>query len=508
MKTVGGNSKELMSFNLVSSPWLPVRDLQGRAHLVSLEGLFQAPTAWADLDVWPHERVAVMRLLVCIAQAAMGAPEDAEGWDGFGTDLSSQALAYLARWRSAFDLFGNERRFLQRQPAAECEPTLASKLIPHLATGNNPTSNDHAGGTVRAFSPADLALGLLAFQSFYPLYGAGYKGRGPCADGNMLHTLLRGENLAATILRNALDARTITDAMGGMGRPIWEQWPSSPRDTAAVDNARKSYLGRLVPLHRTVWICDNRAEILVGKDGWEYPTFEEYQEPTATVVATAKGERRLLFAAPGRAVWRDLHALTVMKVSGDDSAAAPWVLRSHQDPMSPRPVDIWTGTLVTDGKAKILDTVESVFHLEARLFTDIGRGIYEQGVAYAMRRFAHLRDAVRTYGKVLSQEDPPVPAAERHYWHTLDSGSNVLLNVAADSAMDTVSFGGTSPDPWTRKVRQAVRDAYEAACPRETPRQILAFAEGLLTLSPKPKAAKRTRSPSRKNKTDRIPARS
>lgn len=64
------------------------------------------PMRWADLDVRPHERVAVMRLLVCVAQAAIGAPEDSDGWAGFGDDLSERVLPYLDRWREAFELFG------------------------------------------------------------------------------------------------------------------------------------------------------------------------------------------------------------------------------------------------------------------------------------------------------------------------------------------------------------------------------------------------------------------
>ncbi|MCC7373382.1 MAG: type I-E CRISPR-associated protein Cse1/CasA [Verrucomicrobiales bacterium] len=502
MKKTGFLDSGKDEFNLVSSPWIPVRDLKGQVQLVGLEELFRTPADWADLDLRPHERVAVMRLLICIAQAAIGAPEDSDGWADFGADLSPRAMAYLDQWRDAFLLLGNGRRFLQRLPVKDGEPTLASKLIPWLATGNNPTSNDHAGGTLRAFNPAELALALLAFQNFYPLYGAGYKGRGPCVDGNMLHTLLRGDHLAAVIINNALDAKTIARSMGGMGRPIWEQWPNSPSDTSAVENTRKTYLGRLVPVHRTVWICDNRAEILVGNDGWEYPTFEEYQEPTATVIVTEKGERRLLFASPIKSVWRDLHALTVMKYSGENAASAPWILRSHQDPMSPKPLDLWTGALVTDGKAKILDVVESVFHLESRIFTDIGRGIYELGTAYALRRVGHLRDAVRLYAKAMKQEDAPTAAAERHYWHALDFASEVLLKVAVDPAMGIVSFGGLSQDPWTEHVRKAVRGAYRAVCSRETPRQILAFVEGEQALSPKPKTSKKAQFQRRRGKAD------
>jgi hypothetical protein len=250
-----------------------------------------------------------------------------------------------------------------------------------------------------------------------------------------------------------------------------------------------------VPLHRTVWLCDDRAHVLVGQDGWEYPAFEEYLEPTATVFSTAKGEERVLWASLDRAVWRDLHALTVLGRPANSKAGAPLIVQSHNDPMATKPMDIWTGALVTDGKAKILDTVESVFHLESRLFTPVGRGIYERGVAHAQARCLHLRDAVRSYGKAMKHESPPIAAAERHYWHALDQQSPVLLEVASDPAVGDLTFGGASQDAWTPLVRQAVVAAYEYACPRDTPRQIEAFALGLRALSPPPSKPKAKRTP-------------
>lgn len=475
-----------MNFNLTTSPWIPVRDHRGHSQVVSLLELFRSPTEWADLDLRPHERVSVMRLLICVTQGALGAPMDAEGWADFGGDFTPKTVAYLEKWVAAFDLLGPGPRFLQRRPAKVGEPAMISKLVPHLASGNNPTNFDHGGGLQRPMEPGQLAVALLTFQNFYPLYGAGFKGRGPCVDGNMLHTLLRGVNLRQIILNNCLDEEVIVDRLGGMGRPVWEQWPTGPGDKPAVENARRTYLGRLVPFHRTVWICENRSEVLVSQEGWDYPAFEEYQEPTATVITNTKGESRQLWAACDRAIWRDLHALTVLGTSANSKAGGPMVLKSHQNATNPQSADIWTGALVTDGKAKILDTVESVFRLESRLFTDVGRGIYEAGVVYTLVRLKHLGDAVRAYGKAMKHESPPIPAAERHYWHALDRESAELLRVSGDSSIGDLKFGGASRDPWTARVRKALLAAYEHACPRDTPRQIEAFAHGLRALHPLP----------------------
>lgn len=228
----------------------------------------------------------------------------------------------------------------------------------------------------------------------------------------MLHTLLRGEHLGADRGQRARCAhdRTFDGGPGPppLGTPAeFVQRPAGRRERPYdVPGAPGATAPNGVDLRQS---CrDPGGERRLG-----VPDIEEYQEPTATVVATSKGERRLLFAAPGRAIWRDLHALTVMKHAGESGAAAPWILRSHQDPLSPKPLDLWTGALITDGKAKIIDAVESVFHLESRLFTEVGRGIYEQGVAYALRRFANLRDAVRAYGKALNRRKlrSPLPSA-------------------------------------------------------------------------------------------------
>jgi len=488
----------MTQFNLIDSPWLPVRDHEGSPRMVSLLDLFRSAEKWTDLDLRPAERVSVLRLLVCIAQAALGAPMDSEEWKDFGRDLSGTATTYLSKWRSSFDLFGDGPRFIQRRPAEADEPTLVSKLILHLASGNNPKNFDHAGGMVRPLPPATLALALLAFQNFYPLYGAGYKGRGPCVDGNMLHTFLRGANLRELILNNCLDQEIIEESLGGMGRPLWEQFPSSPIDKPATDNARLSYLGRLVPLHRTLWLCDDCAHAFVGQDGWEYPRFEAYREPSATVI-TFKDKPRQLWASLDRLIWRDLHALTVLARGPNAPEGAPLTVQSHHDPEAATPVDIWTGALVTDGKAKILDTVESVFRLPARLFDPAGRGIYKRGVDYAQMRAERLRAAVKAYGSAMKNESPPTALAERHYWHSLDQNSRTLVELAGNPSLGDLQFGGTSSDRWTQLVRTAVIAAFEHSCHRDTPRQIEAFAQGLKALQPlqgkKAKARKPDKSP-------------
>jgi len=493
------------NFNLITDPWIPVRwlDPSRREPLVGLDRLFSEAEAIADLSANPAERVSLMRLLVCIAQAALGAPPHRQAWAGFGDDLVTTVPEYLDRpeIRERFELFGDGARFLQANIPPKAEPVPASKLFPHLASGNNPTIFDHAGGTTRAVPPARLALGLLVFQCFYPLYGAGYKGKGPCVDSNMLHLLLRGDTLAKAILRNCLDEETVrTQFPRGVGRPHWEL---DEKDKSFAANASETYLGRLVPRHRNLRLTDDGTGFSLVTESIVYPTFDAAIEPTATVVVRKKGSdsfRALLPARLERAAWRDLHLICAMRVAeGETQGAAPLVLQSHLAEItgSDLPVAlVWTGALVTDLKAKILDTVESSYTISARMLqTYDGQRDYEAGVEYAEAMSKRLYGAVKTYATSMKNESAPVDFAQRHYWHALDRDASVLLGLVADpDAMAGREFGKWSegkPDRWTAIVRAALTSAYNAACPRQNARQYEAYAAGLRVLFPKPAKAKK-----------------
>ena len=79
----------------------------------SLREAFERGHELQDLAVRPHERIALMRLLICIAQAALDGPADYDDWKSCRPRIAPAALDYLDRWQHAFELFGNGQRFLQ-----------------------------------------------------------------------------------------------------------------------------------------------------------------------------------------------------------------------------------------------------------------------------------------------------------------------------------------------------------------------------------------------------------
>ena len=99
--------------NLTFDPWIPVIGDDGRQRSVSLHDLFASAHELRDLSVKPHEKIALLRLLTCITQAALDGPKDYDAWETCRGSIQSAAKCYLDKWSASFELFGDGLRFLQ-----------------------------------------------------------------------------------------------------------------------------------------------------------------------------------------------------------------------------------------------------------------------------------------------------------------------------------------------------------------------------------------------------------
>lgn len=553
--------------NLVTESWIPVVRQNGKPDTASLMQVFTEGKQFSDLAVRPHERIALMRLLVCIAQAALKGPEDPEAWDNAPNALPQAAKNYLEEWEPSFNLFDSDKPFLQiadvekplkekpvKNPALETissskrgrkkvaeentddEQTSSlvrvSKLDFALATGANTTLFDHLGSpnVDRDFSTASLAIWLLTFQNFspggtigvalwkkkptpgwsaYPKIKPGQSSHAPCLPKNMLHAFIRRENLFDTILANLLTKEAAVEHFGknAWGHPIWEKFPTSIDDSDAIKNATQTYLGRLVPLTRCIKLNQDGKEMLLA-NGLKYPVFDEDAqerfpaEPSATVIRNHEGTKRLLLgASPGKALWRELSALTIARKNEKDSVGGPLTLRNVPDNED---FDLWVGALLTEkGKpASVLDTVESVLKVQVGMRTDNGRAAYVEEVQWAKSIADKVGRAVETYrkeldgsweGRLKTAKDKNKlrgqlhAAATRHYWTAVEKLRPLLIAHVEAKGMplqtqeQVKTAAKTSEETqaaWHKAVHGAARQAYVLACGQETPRQIRAFALG------------------------------
>jgi CRISPR system Cascade subunit CasA len=514
-----------MMMNLTTDPWIPVVWNDERAGMVNMLDAFQRGDDIQDLAVRPHERIALMRLLTCVAQAALDGPRDRADWETCRNRIAPAAEDYLKKWRSAFELFGDGQRFLQ---VANLKPASSdseddegggsvSKLDLVLATGNTATLFDNAGGSDRTLLPRSVALSLLSFQCFspggtigvglwngqptngwkgYPKVKPGQSNHAPCLPGNMLHALLRGSQLLNTLWLNLLTKDTVELLSKGdaWGVPVWESMPNSPSETVAT----ATYLGRLVPIARAVHLhADDLSAIIAN--GLDHPPYPEWREPTASIKVRDRNgtpERIVVGASLDRAPWRELSALAVRRLDRDTNGG-PLALRNLPDK---QPFDLWVGGLVAD-KAKLLDTVEAVFHVPGGMLTEPCQRIYEDGVRHAGEMDVRLRRAVSTYRKEMGNNlDRPELREQRkriqtkatsQFWTSIERDVQKLLDVVAcPPAWPTHdAWAGTA---WGKTVWSALNGALDAVCAHDTPRQIRAFTLARQALSRMPQTKQAT----------------
>jgi CRISPR system Cascade subunit CasA len=245
-------------------------------------------------------------------------------------------------------------------------------------------------------------------------------------------------------------------------------------------------------------------------NGLTYPAFPEARELSSTVVIRRRDSNATRVTLGGvldRALWRELYSLTVKRV-GLETVGGPLVLQNLADLPAESFFDLWVGALVTDKKkaALILDALEAVFHVPARMLTDDAQQTYESGVEYAQGEESKLRRAITFYRLALETNEPEAiglarrvaklnkverqqlarvsSKAEMHYWTDVENQVHELLAIVEDPTVHGVN--AWSRTKWGQSIRRASRAAFEHACPHETPRQIRAYALGLNALLAEP----------------------
>ncbi|MGA1826033.1 MAG: type I-E CRISPR-associated protein Cse1/CasA [bacterium] len=525
--------------NVAFDPWIPVVTASGERRLASLYAVLADGEKFSDLAVRPHERVALMRLFLCVAHAALNGPKNYDEWCEAPKRLPNVTHRYLTDWRDSFELFHSEKPWLQvaELKGVEKDKSNSGKTSPvalldfELSTGNNSTLNDHSGQlNVRYIEPARTVLNLLTFQNFSSGGGspvAQWKKTktsqvgnpdAPCLSQSMAHCLLRGRSLGETIHLNIPTFETIhrvykafsTDKKKGhiyneivLGRPVWEFFPESPdKESAQVINATKTYIGRLVPISRWILLIQGTDQMYCC-NGFKYDTYKDgfAPEPTAAVrVVTrkeksgaVKEERRVVKIEPTRALWRELSALLIKRTA--DGLGGPLAMEK-----APNDTDFdFHVCAITRDQASMDIALESVFHITPRFQHNLS--VYQTEIIVAEGYSRRLRWAIESYRSMIDSDWNPrvkrTEAKKQHilkeklaqtallsYWTTVEKNLPLLM-----AHIEAINIGTDDVDPtleaWRRRLFYAICEAYRIACGQETPRQMRAFTKGWQKLTAK-----------------------
>ncbi|PRX95416.1 type I-E CRISPR-associated protein Cse1/CasA [Allonocardiopsis opalescens] len=330
------------SFDLTTSPWLPVLRLDGSEGELSLVEVFEQAKDLRRLvgDV-PTQEFALLRLLLAILHDAIDGPASADDWHELwqGGIPAAAVRAYLHDHRARFDLLHPSAPFCQVGDlhTAKNEVSSLDRLVADVPN-NAPFFTMRARGTDRlgfaeaarwvvhahAFDPSGIKSGAVGDPRVkggkgYPL-GVGWA-------GTLGGVYAEGDDLAETLLLNLIAADTDNlRAAAADDRPAWRREPAGP--AAAEPGGRPSGLrdlytwqSRRLRLH---YDADGVHGVLVAYGDPLTPRNMHDREPMTAWRRSPAQEKKLGLPQvylprehdPARSAWRGLGALVTGRVRG------------------------------------------------------------------------------------------------------------------------------------------------------------------------------------------------
>ncbi len=201
-----------MPLNLISDPWIPVRDQGGNRRLIAPWQMADASLAFPD---WPRAdlNIACLELLIGLVFMA-DPPASTEDWITRQPPDPERLRARLAPFAPAFNLVGEGPLFLQDLERLEGEPNPPDLLFIDSAGGNTTRNNADLMVHRDRYPALELglaAMALYAFQAHAPAGGAG--NRTSMRGGGPLVTLVDpGQGLWPLIWANVPEGQPSTPA--------------------------------------------------------------------------------------------------------------------------------------------------------------------------------------------------------------------------------------------------------------------------------------------------------
>lgn len=474
-------------FNLVDEPWIPLTGFG----LASLRDAFSGKQA-GGLGGTPVRKIAVLKFLLAIAQAAC-TPETEEEWKKLDVeDVSSACLAYLEKWRDAFWLFG-EKPFLQMPEIAKATVMPFGALDPEKAAGNTTVLTDQQRMTV--LSDSEKALLLIQLMGFATggkktdnslVLTPGYKGKSKAGKAGsalgylgFLHSFPLGSSLRETVWLNLM-SRQVVDEMKvfteGVGVAPWEKMPVG-EDCTVARSLKKSLMGRLIPLSRFCYLVEDGIHYSEGiaHDGYK----EGMADPSVSV--NYNKTRKVIWTDPEKRPWRFLPAmLSFLGTEGiGEHFSCPQVRIGVERARAPEQnlpkIFVWSGGLRVSGNAGEQyvsgadDYVDSQIELEC---DELGKPWFmsfsiEMGKLEELAK--SLYGAVTGYCKEMKLDGSGKAARASHeFWQLAEGKLPELLEMCQETKTIHTLRG---------QFAMIAKQIYDRHCPHEIPRQMTSWVK-------------------------------
>ncbi|MDT9546329.1 MAG: type I-E CRISPR-associated protein Cse1/CasA [Chlorobium phaeovibrioides] len=512
--TVSGQQR----FNLVDEPWIPVVS----KGLLSLRQVFSEPDNPA-LGGNPIQKIALTKLLLAIGQAAC-TPTDIAALNALDAiAFRSACLTYLDKWHDRFWLYG-EKPFLQmpaveklieerKQQELKAATKPAAKLkaeenamprpigmgfYPDMPAENNTILTQHqTAETVEDAAKALFVVTLMNFafagkrieKNLDPLSN-GFTGKtgsakpGPSIGNYVgyLHSFLAGSSVLDSLMLNILSHEQINAHpywKSGLGIPPWEDMPNG-EDCPAATALKGSYMATLVSLSRFVLLKGDGIHYV---EGLQYPSHKDgWIEPSMLVKPDEKGPK-VSWADPNRRPWRELPAMLSFLDSQTPGGYECLFIKDGLKRAKARhhEIGIWSGGLrvsTNSGDQSVKqdnDFVESCFFFDANAIDTLWYEQFQKEMEQLEQLSRWIYSATRGYYDKQNMDGSNFAShASGLFWQL--SEHHFLNLVNACEKIELIA-------DMRKKMAALALQAFDAFCPKDTARQIDAWASSRPNLS-------------------------
>lgn len=472
------------NYNLIEEDWIPVLMKDGTTRRISLGELFAKGDEIADLSLNPYERVAIMRLLICITMASLDENDlkDEAAWRTCLPKIKPAVAAYFAKWHDRFNFYGDHAFMQPDDISGSCIDV--GKLFFKLSNGNNGTLFDHSALTEeRDYSEAEIPLAMLSYLC-YSSCGTHTKckwgerdnpGAQDCPARHILHTYIQGSHVLGTVWLNLITkmmASTLPNDK--IGRPLWEL-DGLCYQQLSNQCIWDTILGRLVPLTRLIKI-DRYSRTMVLGVGKYYLNVSDNcvlgRELSGSVMIV-KDKQKYLNLSADEYPWRNLSSVLSMPGAINKNSVCGAIALGHFYETT-EDMSIWCGGLLTEhGKDVNIGCYEWRFDCPASLRCSQTLKAYESGVQIAKQvsdktLYSAAKEFI-SFMKIDGVESVLTPT-RRKFWDILEKQQKLLIRVAQ---------GEAQMDEWKAQVLDAAKKAFEQSCPHQTGRQLEAYVKAM-----------------------------
>jgi len=490
--------------NLVNDAWIRVRLQDNRFTTYGLKDLFQNLDNIMFINESAIVRMSLIRMLVCISQAAIDGPDNMEEWTRIKDTFKDSAIEYINNKVDLFDLYG-DRAFMQ-VPSIENTDWEKGICVSQLNIQSQTASRSDDCINSRPYKPEDIsdaniAKNLITFHTFtsggtaQPItWGeklGNYQVRGVGTDRNM--TKLIGNTLKETIHMNMIFKENLpflgySNPEESWGKPVWETQPSSVNDEEFAKNAYKTYLGRMCS-----WSCilkiDRETKRFVSGTTI-CPELRKQvngnilvKEPETVVRKNYKGEERYFALRKGSYAWKDLGA--VINTYDDQAKTNLHIrqLREMANEISSPYIVLWSVQAnFMNRKTKLFDIDEWIgvmpknirerssidkYIKSCKFMDEIGRILLEKINLY-FKRIKSNRDTSQGYN----------PLTE--FWSKMDNKYKILIELIEDNSENAIE---NLKIKWVSPVIRTALQIFDSICGKSSARDIRAYVQAKNSLN-------------------------